>query len=174
LEARAKRELFFMSSLLAKYLGDAGVTSSISFLYDYEIKPCADCRGCKKGELKCVLKDDMPALYAKLEEAGTIVVSTPIYWFGPSAKTKLFIDRLRPNYANKHLKGKKVAILLPTGTGAPDCNLTIEMFKRVCTALEIEFLGAVTLKAYDIGDAGHDKAVRNSINELVAKIVELS
>ena len=38
-------------------------------LYDYEILPCLDCRGCKKAKsgYTCALSDGMGEIYAKLE-----------------------------------------------------------------------------------------------------------
>ncbi len=145
-------------------------TSRISFLYDYNIKPCNDCRACKKGELVCILLDDMKEIYSRLDDADIIVIGTPIYWFGPSAKTKLLLDRFRPYYVNKKLSGKKAALLLPAGTGEIDCDLTIEMFKRSFKALDVELIGSVTAEAYDVGEANNDKKAKASIDELLIKI----
>ena len=72
------------------------------FLYDADILPCVDCRKCKKGVFQCVLKDDMKLLYPKLEKAEVIIFGTPLYWYGPSAKMKLTVDRLRPFIASKN------------------------------------------------------------------------
>lgn len=77
------------------------------YLYDANIAPCVDCRVCKKGNLQCILKDDMQKIYGKLEEADVVVFGTPLYWYGPSAKMKLLIDRLRPFIESKKLKGKR-------------------------------------------------------------------
>lgn len=145
-------------------------TSKISFLYDYDIKPCNDCRACKKRELVCVLKDGMREIYPRLDAADIIVIGTPIYWFGPSAKTKLLLDRLRPYYGNKKLKGKKAILLLPAGTGETDCDLTIEMFVRSFGALGVELIGSITAKAYDIGEASNDDKAYNLIEGLLTKI----
>lgn len=157
-----------LKNQLDKYL----VSTNISYLYDYEIMPCKDCRGCKKVGLKCIVQDDMQALYQDLLDADIIVIGTPIYWFGPTAITKLFIDRLRPYYGSKELSGKKAALLLPAGSGAEDCDLTIEMFKRTFKALEIDYLGAVTSEAYDIGDAAKDQQALLKLNELARKITD--
>jgi multimeric flavodoxin WrbA len=119
------------------------------YLYDYNLKPCVDCRVCKKGEMVCALKDGMEELYASIDDSDVIIIGTPIYWFGPTAQTKLLLDRFRPYYVNKKLKGKRAALILPAGTGALDCDLTIEMFKRAFKALGVDFLGAVTSESYD-------------------------
>lgn len=138
----------------------------VSYLYDFNIKPCLDCRACKKGKLVCILKDGMEELYSSIDDSDVIIIGTPIYWFGPTAQTKLLLDRFRPYYVNKKLKGKKAALILPAGSGASDCDLTIEMFKRSFEALSVEFLGAVTSESYDIGDAYKDNDALQNIEKL--------
>ena len=145
-------------------------SSNKEFLYDYEINACTDCRACKKGNMVCVVKDGMQELYPRLNSADIIVIGTPIYWFGPSAKTKLLLDRLRPYYGNKKLKGKNAVLILPAGTGEEDCDLTIEMFKRSFEALGVKLLGSITSEAYDIGESKKDKKALKSIAELLTRI----
>jgi multimeric flavodoxin WrbA len=142
-------------------------------LYDYQIGPCIDCRGCKKHELVCIVKDDMQSLYPKIEDAEIIIIGTPIYWFGPSAQTKLMLDRLRPYFGSQKLAGKKSALLLPAGTGVKDCDLTIEMFRRSFEALGVEFIGAVTAEAYDIGDVRNNNSAKNEMTALTDKLNRL-
>lgn len=142
-----------------------------SYLYDFNIKPCIDCRACKNGELVCVLKDGMDKLYTNIEESDLMIIGTPIYWFGPTAQTKLLVDRFRPYYVNKKLNGKKAALILPAGTGASDCDLTIEMFKRSFEALGVEYWGVVTSESYDSGDAYSDNSALQNIEKL-AKTIE--
>ena len=161
------------TSILAEYLVKFLIKDQdikISYLYDFNIKPCADCRACKKGELICILKDGMEELYASIDDSDIMIIGTPIYWFGPTAQTKLLLDRFRPYYVNKKLKGKRAALILPAGSGASDCDLTIEMFKRSFEALGVEYLGAVTSESYDIGDAYNDKAALQNIEKLAKTI----
>ena len=65
---------------------------------------------------------------------------------------------------------KRAALLLPAATGKSDCYLTIEMFKRSFEALGIKYIGAVTAKAYEIGEARADKNAVILIDELSAQI----
>lgn len=113
-----------------------------------------------------MIKDGMEELYASIDDSDVMIIGTPIYWFGPTAQTKLLLDRFRPYYVNKKLKGKKAALILPAGSGASDCDLTIEMFKRSFEALGVEFLGAVTSESYDIGDAYKDNDALQNIEKL--------
>jgi multimeric flavodoxin WrbA len=89
----------------------------------------------------------MQTLYPKLEEADVIVFGTPLYWYGPSAKMKLLIDRLRPFTASKGLKGKKAILAIPSEEGAEACNLIIGMFTLSFAYLGIEMAGKLTPKA---------------------------
>jgi multimeric flavodoxin WrbA len=113
---------------------------------------------------------DLHLIYEKIEKCDIIVIGTPIYWYNPTAKTKLFIDRLRPYFVNKKLIGKKVALILSAGSGAGDCDLTIETFKRICAALGMEYMGEVISESYNIGDAENDASAVLSIKVLSDKI----
>lgn len=168
---RKNGNTFTLSKYLNNMLNDGGVCSNISYLYDYEIKPCIDCRACKQKEKICTLKDDAKILFERIEKADAFIIGTPIYWFGPTAKTKLLIDRFRPYFVNKKLSGKKAAVILPAGSGKPDCDLTIEMFKRVFKTLGVKNLGAVTTKAYDVGDAIKNKLAFKNLLALSEKLV---
>lgn len=163
------------TSIMANYLQDnlkkEGISSNISFLYDIEIKPCADCRACKKGNLNCMLKDEASLLYSRIEKSDIIILGTPIYWFGPSATMKLLIDRLRPYYLSNKLAGKRAALLLAAGEGTKDCDLTIEMFKRIFQALGMNYIGAVTATAYDAGDVFEDNITLKSLTGLAKTLI---
>lgn len=162
------------TSILAEHLVDflpKDQTLENIHLYDINIKPCIDCRACKKGDLVCTLNDGMTELYGQIDESNILIIGTPIYWFGPTAQIKLLLDRFRPYYVNKKLKGKKLALILPAGSGVGDCDLTIEMFKRSSEALGLEYIGAVTSESYDAGDALKDITALKEIENLAARIV---
>jgi len=168
---RKNGNTFVLSNHLNELLNKKEVHSHLTFLYDYDIKPCIDCRACKKGKMKCTLKDDAHLIFDKIENSDVIVIGSPIYWFSPTAKTKLLIDRLRPYYVNKKLKGKKGAVILSAGSGTSDCDLTIEMFKRIFASLEVEYLDALAVQAYDVGDVIKDESNFERILTLSEKIL---
>lgn len=116
-------------------------------LYDVDIKPCIDCRTCKKGNCTCILVDGMTPLYSKLEDADVIVFGTPLYWYGPSAKMKLLVDRLRPYVESKKLRGKKTVLVVPSEEGAEACTLTVSMFYLSFNYLEMELANVLLPKA---------------------------
>jgi len=121
-------------------------------LYDHDILPCIDCRGCKKGEHICGLNDGMKELYPLLEEADLIIFGTPVYWYGPTAKMKLLVDRMRPFIASRKLQGKKGMIVVPSEEGPGCCGPLTEMFRMSFEYLGMSFEGEVLAKAYEKGE----------------------
>lgn len=135
------------------------------YLNDCTVNPCIDCRACLKRSMSCPVRDDMQEIYKKLEAANILIIGTPIYWFGPSAQTKLFIDRLRPYYRNRKLEGRRMMLLTPAADGEGDCDLTAEMMKRTAALLGVTVSGVVTAKAYDAGDALRDEKLKKILAE---------
>jgi multimeric flavodoxin WrbA len=130
------------------------------YLYDYEIEPCLDCRKCKRRLLECSLRDEMSQLYPKLENADVIVFGTPVYWYGPTGKMKLLIDRLRPYIANRRLEGKKAVIVIPSEEGSGCCGPITEMFRMSFDYLGITLEGCILARAYEKGE------VKKNIEEM--------
>jgi len=163
---RKKGNTSVMAKTLESFLDQDKFSFDYTYLYDKDIKACTDCRGCKRGELSCIVNDDMQEIYAQIDAADILVFGTPIYWFTPSAKMKGLLDRLRPYYGGDKLKCKKMAILLPAGVGARDCDLTTEMFQRMSRSLKMEFVGVVTAEAYDIGEVIKNEQTMQNIKNL--------
>jgi multimeric flavodoxin WrbA len=136
------------------------------YLYDYEILPCMDCRDCKKGDFLCSLDDGMKKIYPKIEKADLIIFGTPNYWNGPTAKTKLLIDRMRPFVPSKKLKGKKWVIVSPSAEGPKSCRLLVEMLRLSCDYLGMKFAGKVLVKAYEKGEIKKDQNALKKAYEL--------
>jgi multimeric flavodoxin WrbA len=122
-------------------------TTQKVYLYDADIKPCIDCKTCKKGDFQCTLIDTMNQIYPLIEDAEVLVFGTPLYWYGTSAKMKLLIDRLRPYVASKKLKGKKAVLVIPSEEGPEACNFTVGMFKASFQYLEVDLVAALLPKA---------------------------
>ncbi|MHA2021933.1 MAG: flavodoxin family protein, partial [Candidatus Thorarchaeota archaeon] len=57
-----------------------------------DIGACRACDVCRKTG-KCVQKDDMEDLVTKMKNSDVLVLGTPIYWWGPTAQFKAFLDR---------------------------------------------------------------------------------
>ena len=85
------------------------------YLNDLTLRGCQACNRCRKDiDDPCVLDDDMPPLHEKLRACDALIIGTPIYYFGPSAQAKLFLDRwyaLAGREGQGHrMKGKRIAL----------------------------------------------------------------
>jgi len=80
--------------------------TSVEFirLNDLRISPCQGCGGCNKTSI-CVIKDDMTALYEKVDLCDHLILVSPIYFYGLSAQCKAFVDRFQARWARKYLLG---------------------------------------------------------------------
>lgn len=132
---------------------DNGAKTDIIFLDDLEIKECIGCHACWKGK-DCSRKDDMNKLYPKITENDIIVFGTPVYWYGPTALMKAFIDRFV--YFNcpenrKNIRNKPVVIAVPfeeksMETAAP----VVDFFERCFKYLELRFTGKIIVPGVTI------------------------
>lgn len=83
------------------------VETETVFLGQLDIKPCKGCRICfDQGEEKCPLKDDLLAIKAKLDEAGCVILASPVYVEDVNGIMKNWIDRMafvshRPRFFGK-------------------------------------------------------------------------
>jgi multimeric flavodoxin WrbA len=125
------------------------------YLYDMNLSPCVDCRGCKKGDLQCVVDDGMQILYPKLIDADVIIFGTPLYWYGPTGMMKIMMDRLRPFVLSKKLKGKKAIVVVPSQEGPSVCSPVVGMFELTFKCLGIDFIDKLLVIAYEKGEVAN-------------------
>ena len=94
----------------------------------------------------------MQEIYPKMEEADLIIFGTPLYWYGPTGKMKLLVDRMRPLISNGKLDGKNSVVVTPSEEGPKACGPLIEMFSLTFDYLGMKFAGKVFTKAYEKGE----------------------
>jgi multimeric flavodoxin WrbA len=76
--------------------------------------PCRGCNACAQtGE--CVVRDGMDAVYAALDAADAIVVSTPVYFATVPAVLKILYDRCQPYWARHYRLGEPAAVVRRPG-----------------------------------------------------------
>jgi len=81
---------------------------------------CTGCGVCNNTH-KCVQKDDMEALLAKLVAADVIVIASPVYFYSICAQLKVMIDRLCPRYTE--IADKEFYLI---ATAAEDARTTFD------------------------------------------------
>lgn len=64
--------------------------------------PCREYYGCLKDG-KCVIRDDMDAVYPKLLDSDVVIVASPIFFYGLTAQLKALIDRSQALWARKYV-----------------------------------------------------------------------
>lgn len=147
-----------------------GHTTEKIYLYDYTISLCSDCRECKKGDYVCCINDEMQKLYPKMEDTDLIIFGTPAYWYGPTAKMKMLLDRMRPFVANGKLKGKKAVVVSPSAEGQRACDPLLRMFRLSFEYLDVQLLDEIYVKAYNKGEIAKNEKEMNRAYELGASL----
>ncbi|MBW2028616.1 MAG: flavodoxin family protein [Deltaproteobacteria bacterium] len=83
----------------------AGAEVSKVYVRDLKMEGCRECGGCDKTG-RCVVQDDMQKIYPLLQEAGVIVLSSPIFFYGLSSQAKALIDRCQALWSKRMLEKK--------------------------------------------------------------------
>jgi len=123
--------------LVSKVLEGAqteGAGTEIVFLNDLRIRECDGCHACWAGR-PCSKSDDMNPLYARIVESDVIVFGTPVYWYGPTALMKAFIDRfVYFNSPENHakIKGKPAVLVIPFEEESPETAALLVAFFQKC------------------------------------------
>jgi multimeric flavodoxin WrbA len=123
-----------------------GAAAETLFLGDLDIRECDGCHICWKGR-QCSKKDDMNKIYPKIIQSDIIVFGTPVYWYGPTALMKCFIDRFV--YFNcpenrAAIKGKSAVIAVPFEEEDPKtADLLVKFFKKSLQYLEMKLIGKI-------------------------------
>jgi multimeric flavodoxin WrbA len=123
-----------------------GAKTEIIFLKDLNIQECDGCYVCWKGK-QCSKKDDMNKIYPKIIQSDVIIFGTPVYWYGPTALMKCFIDRFV--YFNcpenrKKIRGKLAVIAVPFEEENPKtANLLVKFFEKSLHYLEMKLIDKI-------------------------------
>jgi multimeric flavodoxin WrbA len=143
---RKKGNTHILVSRILKGAEDEGSPTEILFLGDLNIRECDGCHICWKGK-QCSKKDDMNKIYPKIIQSDVIIFGTPVYWYGPTALMKCFIDRfVYFNYPENRAKirGKLAVIAVPFEEENPKtANLLVNFFKKSLQYLEMQLIDKI-------------------------------
>jgi len=135
--------------LVSKVLEGAkeeGATGDILFLNDFVILECDGCHTCWKGK-QCSKNDDMNDIYPKIIESDIIIFGTPVYWYGPTALMKGFIDRFAYFNCSENrlkIKGKSAVIVVPCEEENPEnAALLVAFFEKCFRYLQMKLIGKI-------------------------------
>jgi multimeric flavodoxin WrbA len=134
---------------------EAGSSTSKVILDELDIRPCKGCFACEKTS-RCVQKDDLHDLVEQLKGSDVWVLGTPIYWWGPSAQFKAFIDRW-VSIGRATFRGKRVVLAIPMGGGSESyARHTVGMLRDVLDYLNLDHVATILAPGY--GGRGAVKA----------------
>jgi multimeric flavodoxin WrbA len=124
----------------------AGAVTDLILLNTLKIQECDGCHACWRGK-PCSKPDDMQALYPKIAESDVLVFGTPVYWYGPTALMKGFVDRFVyfNGSANRaKIKNKLAIIAVPFEEENPEtADLIVAFFEKSLGFLEMSLAGQV-------------------------------
>jgi multimeric flavodoxin WrbA len=152
---RKKGNTDLLLSRILEGAKEAGAEVEKVMLRDLVIQECDGCHTCWKGK-PCSKRDDMNDLYPKIIASDAIIFGTPVYWFGPTALIKAFLDRFvyfNGPQTRKLIKGKAAVIAVPfedttLATAAP----LVAMFEKSLDYLGMKLVG--TLLVPGVGERG--------------------
>ena len=99
------------------------------------------------------LDDDFIPLMKNILEYDQIFLATPIYWYAPSTRMKIFLDRWSDVIKEPHkkigkaLRGKRVFVISSNGVSPSKCFE--EIFEQTCEYLRMRYMGCYN---YHSGD----------------------
>jgi multimeric flavodoxin WrbA len=151
-------------SRIAEGAEAAGAQVETIRLGELQIRECDGCHACWRGR-PCSKNDDMRVLYTKIAASEVLVLGTPVYWYGPTALMKAFVDRFVyfNNEANRPLvRGKKavVAVVLEE-THEQTWRPVVEFFEKSLAYLEMKLAGTIVVPG--VGEKG---AIRQHADRL--------
>ena len=152
---------------------EAGALTEKVILNELEIFPCQACFACQKTG-KCVQQDDISEVIEKMEKSQLWVLGTPIYWWGPTAQLKAFVDRWG-SIKREVFQGRSVILAMPLGGGHPDgARHTVGMLTSSIRYLGMELSETVIAPgAMNLGDVRNHGDVLTKARHVGRKAIEL-
>jgi multimeric flavodoxin WrbA len=123
---------------------EAGAAVDKVILCELDIAPCDACDSCvDTGE--CITVDAMEGLFPMMQQSQVWVLGTPVYWWGPSAQFKAFVDRWYAKVQREEdkalFRGRRVILVVPMGDA--DAKTARHVVGMMTDALE--YVGAELL-----------------------------
>lgn len=146
--------------LVASFVNGAKERNSVEVITvcDHDIAPCIGCNTCfaREGN-KCFRNDGMTYVYQMLSEADTVIMASPVYFYGISAQLKAVIDRLHTPMRNSfHIK--QLGLILVGAAELPELfDSIIRQYEMILNFFSIDDAGKVLVRgAREKGDVTDD------------------
>ena len=158
----------------------AGQQTEKVFLADLTISPIGDCGACRRAG-RCRIEDDFDSLMDKVLESDCVVFGTPLYWFGPPAQMKAFMDRwvcrmvFDEQTFRDRMKGKRCLLAVPhQDTNLSGAEHLFAIMEKTFEFMEMVYLGKIQTVAWRRFEAGQDEVALKYAFELGVRVVEMA
>ena len=134
-------------------------------VHDYKVSPCSGCNTCfSSAGHACVQNDDMQLIYNKLSKADTVIIASPVYFYGISAQLKAVIDRLHNPIRNEFAIRRLGLILVGAATLPELFDAIITQYRLTLNFFHLEDAGMVLVRGArekgDVREEDLEKAFR--------------
>jgi multimeric flavodoxin WrbA len=135
----------------------AGACIEKIILNEFCLKPCQGCEGCRRTGA-CVVKDEMRAIYRKVDSSDGLIIASPIYFGSVSAQLKIMIDRFQPYWVRKHIlkrpsvnNKKRQGIIICVGGADRQSSFknASSVVRNLFATLDIEPFGSIFYSGID-------------------------
>ena len=114
---------------------------------DVMVSPCIGCNACfvREGN-SCVQRDDMELIYDRLKEADTLIIASPVYFYGVSAQLKAVIDRLHTPMRSC-FGIKRLGLILVGAADLPELfDSILTQYRLVLNFFKLKDIGTVLVR----------------------------
>jgi multimeric flavodoxin WrbA len=133
------------------------------------VRPIADCATCSRQN-GCTIEDGFDALMERVAVAELLVLGTPLYWYGPSAQLKAFVDRwsclldLDEERFRATMRGKRAVLVIAQGErGFYEAGPCLQMMDWTLRYMEMVIAGRVVIVGHARGDYRADAPQRQLV-----------
>jgi NAD(P)H-dependent FMN reductase len=143
---------------------EAGAQVEKVMLGELAIAPCQACYECRKTG-KCIQLDDMEDLLDKMKASSVWVLGTPVYWWGPSAQLKAFVDRWLAKSSEPArtatFEGRRVILAVPMGDTDPATGRhVVGMFTDALDYVKAKLVASILAPgAYELGEVAKNREI---------------
>jgi multimeric flavodoxin WrbA len=157
--------------------GENGATTMMEQLAPGGVLPIGDCAACvARGD--CSLDDQFSALMQAVYDCDLLVLGTPLYWYGPSAQLKAFLDRwsclldLDEAAFRDRMRGKRTVLVVAQGErGFYESAPCLQMLEWSLRYLDMPLVARVVVVGHARtdyrADAGQRERVRRAGGDAV-------
>ena len=154
------------TELLARAFADGAGANEVELVSvaDTSVHPCRGCNACFSNEGgRCVQDDGMTEIYKKLKWADTLVIASPVYFYGVSAQLKALIDRLHTPMRNT-FGIRRLGLILVGAAELPDLfDPIILQYRMILRFFGLEDIGMVLVRgAKEKGDVRSGDGLREA------------